>query len=294
MLPQVAGVGVRAITLIPTGRLALLPLHAARLPDGSHLLDHFAISYAPSAQALQAARREAEARQEAPFFLTGVGNPLPPPEALRDLHRELQEAVAALPDQERIRPLRQELLRLTELPTAQLRHEGFLLRRLILRLPEDLGEPVQRLLDLSRRWPLSLRYARAELQSVVDLLPPEAADPLYEQEATLRALLERLPHATTVHFSCHGVFQADDPLQSGLLLVDEEGKEARLTPGLINALTNAQPGQASVWACGGCPVSIRNITEALLTDDVERHTADGMERPANLSGMIPVFLIRHV
>jgi len=64
--------------------------------------------------------------------------------------------------------------------------------------------------------------------------------------------------------------------------------------GLINALTNAQPGQASVWACGGCPVSIRNITEALLTDDVERHTADGMERPANLSGMIPVFLIRHV
>jgi hypothetical protein len=41
-------------------------------------------------------------------------------------------------------------------------------------------------------------------------------------------------------------------------------------------------------------VSIRNITEALLTDDVERHTADGMERPANLSGMIPVFLIRHV
>jgi hypothetical protein len=64
--------------------------------------------------------------------------------------------------------------------------------------------------------------------------------------------------------------------------------------GLINALTNAQPGQASVWACGGCPVSIRNITEALLTNDVERYTADGMERPANLSGMIPVFLIRHV
>ena len=67
-----------------------------------------------------------------------------------------------------------------------------------------------------------------------------------------------------------------------------------ITAGLINALTNAQPGQASVWTCGGCPVSIRNITEALLTNDVERHTADGMERTANLSGMIPVFLIRHV
>ncbi len=223
------GSEVRAITLIPTGRLSLLPLHAARLPDGSHLLDHFAITYAPSAQALQAARRQGTARQEAPFFLTGVGNPLPPPEALTDLHRALREAVAALPDEERIRPLRQELLGLTELPTAQLLHEGFLLRRLIQRLPEELGEPVQRLLELSRRWPLSLRYAKAELESAIDLLPPQSADPLYEQEATLRALLERLPRATTVHLSCHGVFQADDPLQSGLLLVDKEGKEARLT-----------------------------------------------------------------
>ena len=267
VLPQVAGVGVRAITLIPTGRLALLPLHAARLPDGSHLLDHFAITYAPSAQALQAARREAEARQEAPFFLAGVGNPLPPPEALRDLHRELQEAVAALPDQERIRPLRQELLRLTELPTAQLRHEGFLLRRLILRLSEDLGEPVQRLLDLSRRWPLSLRYARAELQSVVDLLPPEAADPLYEQEATLRALLERLPHATTVHLSCHGVFQADDSLQSGLLLVDEEGKEARLTLRDLFAGESTALRAARLVVLSACQTAVsdfRNLPEEAI------------------------------
>ena len=267
VLPQVAGVGVRAITLIPTGRLALLPLHAARLPDGSHLLDHFAISYTPSAQALQAARREAEARQEAPFFLAGVGNPLPSPEALTDLHRELQEAVAALPEQERIRLLRQELLRLTELPTAQLRHEGFLLRRLILRLPEDLGEPVQRLLDLSHRWPLSLRYARAELQSVVDLLPPEAADPLYEQEATLRALLERLPRATTVHFSCHGVFQADDPLQSGLLLVDEEGKEARLTLRDLFAGESTALRAARLVVLSACQTAVsdfRNLPEEAI------------------------------
>ncbi len=46
-----------------------------------------------------------------------------------------------------------------------------------------------------------------------------------------------------------------------------------------------QPDQASVWACGGSPVSIRNITEALLTNDVEWHTADGMEGPVNLLGM---------
>ena len=41
-------------------------------------------------------------------------------------------------------------------------------------------------------------------------------------------------------------------------------------------------------------MSIRNGTEAVLTNDGDRHTADGMERPANRSRMIAVFLIRHV
>jgi len=41
-------------------------------------------------------------------------------------------------------------------------------------------------------------------------------------------------------------------------------------------------------------MAIGNVTEALLTNDVDRHTADGMERPANLSYMIAVFLIRHI
>ncbi|MBC7334943.1 MAG: CHAT domain-containing protein, partial [Clostridia bacterium] len=253
--------GVRAITLIPTGRLALLPLHAARLPDGSHLLDHFTISYAPSAQALQAARRQAAARQEAPFFLIGVGNPLPSPEALADLHRDLQEAVAALPDEERIRPLREELAKLVTLPTAELLHEGFLLRRLIQRLPEDLGAPVQRLLDLSRRWPQSLRYAKAELQSVVDLLPPQSADPLYEQEATLPAVLERLPRATAVHLSCHGIFQADDPLQSSLLLVDEEGREARLTLRDLFAEKSTALSAARLVVLSACQTAVTDFRD---------------------------------
>ena len=257
--PPGEGRGVRAITLIPAGRLALLPLHAARLPDGSHLLDHFTISYAPSAQALQAARRQAAARQGAPLFLAGVGNPLPPPEALADLHRDLQAAVTALPDQERIRPLREELATLVTLPTAELLHEGFLLRRLIQRLPEDLGEPVQRLLDLSRRWPQSLRYAKAELQSVVDLLPPQSADPLYEQEATLPAVLERFPRATAVHLSCHGIFQADDPLQSGLLLVDEEGREARLTLRDLFAEKSTALGAARLVVLSACQTAVTDF-----------------------------------
>ncbi len=41
-------------------------------------------------------------------------------------------------------------------------------------------------------------------------------------------------------------------------------------------------------------MSIRNGTEALPMNDVHRHAADSVERPANRSHMSAVFLIRHV
>ena len=57
--------GVKGVTLIPGGLLGLLPLHAARYyRDGQELclLDEFDVTYAPSARALGAARRELIAR----------------------------------------------------------------------------------------------------------------------------------------------------------------------------------------------------------------------------------------
>ncbi len=53
------------VILIPTGPLSLLPLHAAKLPASdagepeTHALDHYAFTYAPSAQALYHAREAA-------------------------------------------------------------------------------------------------------------------------------------------------------------------------------------------------------------------------------------------
>ncbi len=237
LLSRRAGEGVRAVTLIPTGRLALLPLHAARYRrDGRELcfLDEFAVAYAPSATTLREARR-LEAAPSGPPRLVGVGNPLPLVESLTGLHRQLQEAVAALPADPTIASLRAELQKLVARSTAELRHEGFLLRRLILRLPERLGEPVKRLVELSREWPLSLRYAKAELQSVVDLLPPDAAVPFYEEAATRAALLPHLAGARWLHFSCHGSFDPQEPLDSALHLAGDDRLTLRdmLTPGFI-------------------------------------------------------------
>ena len=73
------GEGVRAITLIPTGLLSLLPLHAAWREDPAaptghrYALDDLCITYAPGAHALRAARRVAA--RTAPDGVFVVDNP---------------------------------------------------------------------------------------------------------------------------------------------------------------------------------------------------------------------------
>ena len=65
------------VTLVPTGWLSLLPLHAATYTvDGETrcLLGEFDVAYAPSARVLVAAQREATIRQGA-LRIAGVGNP---------------------------------------------------------------------------------------------------------------------------------------------------------------------------------------------------------------------------
>ncbi|EFO82062.1 hypothetical protein OSCT_0061 [Oscillochloris trichoides DG-6] len=78
------------VTLIPTGMLSLLPLHAATymVEDQTRcLLDEFDVAYAPSARMLATAQRENQQRHAA-LHLVGVGNPT------CDLHYAGPELVA--------------------------------------------------------------------------------------------------------------------------------------------------------------------------------------------------------
>ncbi len=82
---------VERVTLVPCGRLGLLPLHAASYGDdeGSRcLLDEFDVAYAPSARALAAARAML-APPAAAATLAGVGNPLPNARPLAHAQAEL-------------------------------------------------------------------------------------------------------------------------------------------------------------------------------------------------------------
>lgn len=74
-----------------------------------------------------------------------------------------------------------------------------------------------------------LKAAEAELAEVVDLFPEGASQPLYAEAATKSALLAIISEGTYLHFACHGHFDPDAVLNSGLLMAAGE----RLTLGEI-------------------------------------------------------------
>lgn len=75
---QLRTMGAQGVTLIPTGLLSLLPLHAATYDvDGQTrcLLDEFDVAYTPSARVLATAQQEQQRRATGTLRLAGIGNP---------------------------------------------------------------------------------------------------------------------------------------------------------------------------------------------------------------------------
>jgi len=76
--------GFRRASLIPGGRLSLLPLHAAGF-------DAVTFTYTPSARALRAARGAARERAKGTPMFLGIGNPLPNRKPLAFARTEVEE-----------------------------------------------------------------------------------------------------------------------------------------------------------------------------------------------------------
>jgi CHAT domain-containing protein len=146
-------IGLKEIVIIPTRKLALLPLHAtAYVKDGKEctLLDDYVVSYAPSARALFSGYEMLKTINESKTDLCAIGNPLP--------------------------------------------------------LPENV---------------MSLIFARAEAEEIALLFGGETKS-LLETEATRMNIEQRLGKTSYIHFACHGYFNPDKQLGSGLLLSNGE------------------------------------------------------------------------
>ena len=86
--------GFRRAALVPGGRLALLPLHAAGF-------EAVTFNYTPSARALGAARGAARERAKLAPVLLGVGNPLPNPQPVAFARTEVEEIAPRFAPQSR-------------------------------------------------------------------------------------------------------------------------------------------------------------------------------------------------
>ena len=71
---------------------------------------------------------------------------------------------------------------------------------------------------------------------------------LLQEQATAQAVSERLSHAAVAHLACHGVFDAQQPEQSGLLMYSEFGTE-RLTIRDLARTVLRQCGHVTLSAC---------------------------------------------
>jgi CHAT domain-containing protein/tetratricopeptide (TPR) repeat protein len=169
-----------AITLIPGGLLALLPLHAAWTDDAStptgrrYFLDEFTVAYAPSALASRHAREGAE-RSSAAARLLAVEDPL---------------AASATP----------------------------------------------------------LPNVHAEVAAIAGLFDTPVI--LADAQATRHAVRAAIPKADVVHFSCHGRNNWESPLESGLLMADDEsGTQVLMTVRDLLDLGQAGGRLATLSAC---------------------------------------------
>jgi len=151
--------GYSRCIIVPCGRLGLLPLHAARLPDGRYVDGSLRISYAPNARVLLHAR-ERLAMATAPVFL-GVANP-------SHVHSvSVGDFCLALP--------------LCHLP-----------------------------------------FAHREVETIACLFARDRRKTLCAGEATYAAVTGNLTSASYLHFACHGFFDPDKPMSSGLALAGED------------------------------------------------------------------------
>src|SRR5260370_709233 len=94
--------------------------------------------------------------------------------------------------------------------------------------------PAERLLAVDEPRPVTLGdrlpYSGTAVQAIASLFPTRAI--LQHEHANRGRLLEELPKAQIVHFSCHGTTNWEEPAESGLLLASDTWLTVRDLSGL--------------------------------------------------------------
>jgi CHAT domain-containing protein/tetratricopeptide (TPR) repeat protein len=102
--------------------------------------------------------------------------------------------------------------------------------------------------------PQPLTFARLEVEGIAALFSRDEHRLLYEQQATLAGVREKIAGATYLHFSCHGKFNDDEPLDSALFL---SGGEALKLSDLLDG--NLDISRSRLAVLGACQTGISDF-----------------------------------
>lgn len=102
--------------------------------------------------------------------------------------------------------------------------------------------------------PIPLRAAEAEAEAIASLFPAEGRRVLIGPAATRAEVLDALMAGTHLHFACHGFFDPERPLASGLELA---AGEVLTLADLLDGPT--RPAQARLAVLSACRSAVRDF-----------------------------------
>jgi CHAT domain-containing protein len=101
-----------------------------------------------------------------------------------------------------------------------------------------------------------LDFTSMEGQTVVRLFDPDARQELVESEATRDAVIKSVLGKSHLHFSCHGFYSWQDPMQSGLLLAD------RVPLTLADTIGHLDLSSSRLVTLSACETGLTDIHQA--------------------------------
>lgn len=107
-----------------------------------------------------------------------------------------------------------------------------------------------------------LPAAGAELSCIERMFAPDRRTLLRARDARRREVLAEMPRATLIHFACHGVFHARDPLSSELQLGD--GECIRLADFLAGDVRASETRLVVLSACQSALVELDQLPDELI------------------------------
>jgi CHAT domain-containing protein/chaperonin cofactor prefoldin len=101
-----------------------------------------------------------------------------------------------------------------------------------------------------------LKYSLVEGEGVASLFAADARLTLAEDKATKHAVLQKAPGCTYLHFACHGFYDWDDAMQSGLVLAHNDNLS------LSEIISNLDLSVARLVTLSACETGITDVSES--------------------------------